>query len=91
MAMFFDTYVQMENGEECLMSAWSNSEINVALAVSTNMPRVIFMNDEGQVLPNFQIARGKNSVTQLVWHPNLHSLAIGWTDGCVTMWQEDER
>lgn len=36
MTMFFDNLVQMENNEQCLLSAWSNSEVNVMLAVATN-------------------------------------------------------
>lgn len=25
------------------------------------------------------------------WHPVAHSLAIGWQDGCITLWHEDDR
>jgi hypothetical protein len=91
MSMFFDNFVQMENGEQALQSAWSNSEVNVVLAVTTNKPRIIFVNDEGGIIPNFEIMRGKTPVSQLMWHPSNNALAIGWKDGCVTLWQEDER
>lgn len=63
MTMFFDNLVQMQNNEQCLLSAWSSSEVNVVLAVATNTPRIIFMTDEGTMLPNFEIQRGKNKVT----------------------------
>ena len=89
--MFFDNLVQMENNEQCLLSAWSNSEVNVMLAVATNVPRIVFMSDEGTLVPNFEITRGKNQITQMKWHPVLHALAIGWSDGCITLWQEDDR
>lgn len=89
--MFFDNLVQMEENEHCLLSAWSNSEVNVKLAVATNKPRIIFMNDEGTIEPNFEITRGKNQITQMKWHPTIHALAIGWSDGCLTLWQEDDR
>ena len=89
--MFFDNLVSMENGEQCLLSAWSNNEVNVKLAVATNAPRIIFMNDEGNIEPNFEITRGKNSITEMKWHPLIHALAIGWSDGCLTLWQEDDR
>ena len=89
--MFFDNLVQMENNEQCLLSAWSNSEVNVMLAVATNVPRIVFMSDEGTLVPNFEITRGKNQITQMKWHPTLHALAIGWSDGCITLWQEDDR
>ena len=91
MTMFFDNLVQMQNNEQCLLSAWSSSEVNVVLAVATNTPRIIFMTDEGTILPNFEIQRGKNKVTQMKWHPVIHALAIGWSDGCLTLWQEDDR
>ena len=91
MTMFFDNLVQMQNNEQCLLSAWSSSEVNVVLAVATNTPRIIFMTDEGTMLPNFEIQRGKNQVTQMKWHPVIHALAIGWSDGCLTLWQEDDR
>ena len=91
MTMFFDNLVQMENNEQCLLSAWSNSEVNVMLAVATNTPRIVFMSDEGTMVPNFEITRGKNHITQMKWHPVLHALAIGWSDGCITLWQEDDR
>ena len=89
--MFFDTYVQMEGNEKCLQSAWSNSEVNVVLAVSTDTPRIVFMNEEGAIIPNFEIMRGKTYVEKMCWHPIIHALAIGWADGCVTLWHEDER
>ena len=91
MTMFFDNLVSMQNGEQCLLSAWSNNEVNVKLAVATNAPRIIFMNDEGFIEPNFEITRGKNSITEMKWHPLIHALAIGWSDGCLTLWQEDDR
>ena len=61
------------------------------LAVATNTPRIVFMSDEGALVPNFEITRGKNQITQLKWHPVIHALAIGWSDGCITLWQEDDR
>jgi hypothetical protein len=25
------------------------------------------------------------------WHPTFQALAIGWSDGTITLWQEDDR
>ena len=61
------------------------------LAVATSAPRIIFMSDEGTKIPNFEITRGTNTVAQMKWHPVIHALAIGWSDGCLTLWQEDDR
>jgi len=61
------------------------------LAIATNKPRIIFVNEEGKMLPNFEIQRGKILPVCLKWHPVFQSLAIGWSDGCVTLWNEDQR
>ena len=89
--MFFDTQVLLENKEECQRSAWSNSDLNAILAVATNKPRVLFMNDEGSIMTNHELQRGNVTVATLKWHPVTHALAIGWADGCITLWQEDSR
>ena len=90
MSMFFENHVVTEN-EQCLHSAWSNNESNLVLAVATDKPRIIFMSDEGTIMPNFEIKRGKNAIVKMQWHPIIHSLAIGWEDGCITLWHEDDR
>ena len=41
-------------------------------------------------MPNFEISRGK-SATYLKWHPVFPALAVGWEDGAVTLWNEDDR
>lgn len=88
--MFFDNHVLME-GEQALLSAWSNNEFNVMLAITTSSPRVIFVTEEGGIVPNFDIRRNGMTVTSLIWHPMIQALAIGWQDGNVTLWNEDER
>ena len=50
MSLFFETNVMMD-GEEAVSSAWSNNDFNMVLAVATNSPRIIFVNEEGTVLP----------------------------------------
>jgi hypothetical protein len=45
--------------EQALLSSWSNNDFNVVLAIATNLPRIIFVSEEGVVVPNFQIQRGK--------------------------------
>jgi hypothetical protein len=86
MSMFFDNHVLME-GEQALLSAWSESEFNLmVLAVATSAPRIIFISEDGNVLPNFEIARNKIPISCIKWHPLLQALAIGWQDGGVTLW-----
>ena len=88
--MFFDNHVLMD-GEQALHSAWSNNDYNMVLAVTTNAPRIIFIQEDGTVVPNFEIARNKVPVAQIAWHPLLQALAIGWQDGVLTLWNEDAR
>ena len=77
MSLFFETHVMME-GEEAVSCAWSNNDFNMILAVATNAPRIIFVNEEGAVLPDFEILSGKNQVNLIKWHPVFQALAIGW-------------
>lgn len=74
-----------------MTSAWSNNDFNMILAIATNKPRVVFVNEEGQMIPNFEIKRGNAVPVCLKWHPLFQSLAIGWNDGCITLWNEDAR
>ena len=89
MSFFFDYNMQLKN-ETVITSAWSNSEFQPILAVSTSQPRVIFVQEEGTVVPNFDISRGKIA-TVLKWHPQFPGLAIGYEDGAIMMWNEDSR
>ena len=61
MSMYFDNHVATEN-EQCLRSEWSSNETNMVLAVATDRPRIIIMGEDGTIMPNFEIARGKNQV-----------------------------
>lgn len=78
-------------GESSLQCAWSNNDFNMVLAIATDYPRIIFVNEEGAVLPDFEIVSGKTPVNLIKWHPVFQALAIGWNDGTVTLWNEDER
>ena len=91
MSLFFDNHFALPQGETAVTSAWSNNDFNMILAIATNKPRVIFVNEEGTQIPNFEISRGKTQAVCLKWHPVFQSLAIGWSDGCVTLWNEDQR
>jgi len=59
MSLFFDNHFKLPAGESAVTSAWSNNDFNMILAIATNKPRVLFVNEEGQLVPNFEISRGK--------------------------------
>jgi hypothetical protein len=99
MSLFFDQHLALQPQETVITTAWSNSELQPVLAVSTNKPRIVFVLEEGTLMPNFEIARGKTP-TILKWHPVFPALAIGWDDGnffsltctgVITLWNEDDR
>ena len=91
MSLFFDNHFALPQAETAVTSAWSNNDFNMILAIATNKPRVVFVNEEGGQIPNFEISRGKTQAVCLKWHPVTQSLAIGWSDGCLTLWNEDQR
>ena len=82
MSYFFDTHLAL-TPEQAICSAWSNTDFNMVLAVSTSAPRIVFVLEEGTLVPNFEIARGKSTAKIMKWHPIFHALAIGWDDGTV--------
>jgi hypothetical protein len=80
MSLFFDQHLALQPQESVLTAAWSNSELQPVLAVSTSKPRIVFVLEDGTLMPNFDISRGKTA-TILKWHPVFPALAIGWDDG----------
>lgn len=80
MSYFFDNHLNL-GPEETICTAWSNTDFNMILAVSTNAPKIIFVQEEGNIVPNFQIARNRIKAVALKWHPEVQALAIGWEDG----------
>ena len=81
MSYFFDNHVLLPNNDQAICCAWSNTDYNMILAVSTTAPKIIFVQEEGNMVPNFEIARGKIKAVVLKWHPIFQALAIGWEDG----------
>jgi hypothetical protein len=55
MSLFFDNHFSLPEGEIAVTSAWSNNDFNMILAIATNKPRIIFVNEEGKQIPNFEI------------------------------------
>ena len=59
MSLFFDNHYALPQGLQAITSAWSNNDFNMVLAIATNKPSIIFVNEEGIPVPNFEIQRGK--------------------------------
>ena len=63
--------------EKPLCAAWSNSEFQPLLAISTSHPRIIFLQEE-VVVNDYEIIKGKPAIS-LKWHPVFLCLGIGWS------------
>jgi len=90
MSFFFDYSLSLDK-EEAITTAWSHSEFQPLLAVSTSAPRIIFVQEEATIVPDFEINNRGKIASVLSWHPMFPSLAIGWQDGVITLWNEDQR
>ena len=75
--------------EKPICAAWSNSEFQPLLALATTLPRVIFLQEE-VIVQEYEINKGKKC-TALKWNPLYLSLGLGWEDGSVSLWSEDDR
>jgi hypothetical protein len=60
MSLFFDNHVLLEAGEKATLTSWSHNEFNMLLAIATDLPRIIIVGEEGNLLPEHEIRRGKN-------------------------------
>lgn len=43
--------------------------MNMILAIATNKPRIVFVNEEGVLLPNLDVQRGTTAPVCMKWHP----------------------
>eukprot|EP00743_Colponemidia_sp_Colp-15_P005070 GILK01005459.1.p1 GENE.GILK01005459.1~~GILK01005459.1.p1 ORF type:complete len:1424 (+),score=370.05 GILK01005459.1:129-4400(+) len=85
MSLFFDYKALLPQNSIALRTAWSSSEHNALLAIATNNNQVCLFQDEGDRLEDVQITRQKVA-RFLAWHPSAPVLAVGWEDGCLTIW-----
>ena len=75
--------------ETPMCAAWSNSEFQPLLSISTSLPRIIFLQEE-VIVNEYEINKGKQA-TALKWHPIYLWLGIGWADGTVALWSEEDK
>lgn len=86
MSIFSQRHCTLPSNETSTRIAISNVAIAPLLAVATYQ-RVIFFDDNSEKL-SFEISRGANP-TSLEWHPVQSQLAIGWSHGLITLWNEE--
>ena len=88
MALFIDYKVQAPDKTDTLCCAWCHTE--PVLAVSTNANQVNFYGDEGDRLQGCEFKRNVNPVC-IDWRPKSQVCAVGWADGCVSLWSTKSR
>ena len=81
MSLFFDYKVNLPD-EQAVLCAWSNSEYQPVLAVSTRSGKVLLFSEEGESHSKVQMARSTYP-SQLFWHPYLPILFSCWEDGVI--------
>jgi intraflagellar transport protein 140 len=88
MALFFDFKTNLQDHIPTV-AAWFNSEFQPLLAVGTQGGTVLFFNEEGEPLGS---SFSRNSTPlKMAWHPSLPAVYIGWEDGTVSYWHDEER
>ena len=60
--MFFDNHVLLEM-EKATFTSWSFSDFNMVLAIATDLPRILLIGEEGNIMTDYEIKRGKNTVS----------------------------
>lgn len=70
------------------MISVSHNLINPSIAVCT--PNKILLYADNGDKHDYELARNIQP-TALDWHPTLPQLAIGWENGTVTLWNDDQK
>ena len=88
MSIFSETKIVIPQTDLVTQIALSNVPLLPTLAVSTGT-RILFFNESGEKL-EMELFKGLTP-TYIEYHPNLPQLAIGWQNGGVTLFNEDQK
>ncbi|TMW60577.1 hypothetical protein Poli38472_000619 [Pythium oligandrum] len=87
-ALFYDYNVQVPSNHRQVCSTWG--ETDPVLAIGLENREIHFFSDEGEKIPGSAIySRGAEIVTT-TWQPRGGALAVGWSDGMVSLWVHKE-
>lgn len=91
MSLFFDNRCQATQKAATTCMAWSVADAHPVLAVGAANFCVSFYQDEGDRIDDISIRR-KCSPVSISWHPLLPmTLAVGWEDGAVSIWNGTDK
>lgn len=88
MSIFSETKISVPPSESITQIAISNVPLLPTLAVATPI-RIMFYNENGEKM-EFELNKGVTP-TYIEFHPHQSQLAIGWQNGCVTLFNEDQK
>lgn len=83
-SLFFDFVCQGGSKAVATCTAWCKTED--CLAVATEDGQILFYVDEGVQIKDAAISRPGHTPTVMDWHPKAKILAVGWSDGQVSVW-----
>lgn len=88
MSIFSETKIQLTTTENINQISLSNVSIIPSIAICT-ISRILFYNESGEKF-DFELYKGVPP-TYIEYHPFLPQLAIGWQNGVVTLFNEDQK
>jgi len=92
MTIFFDYKVAAPASSKPLALGWCRSQdAQPSLALSFDNNTVQQYYDEGERIEDVVLDRKTHSSSALDWHPKAKLLAMGWSDGTVSVWTEQDK
>uniref|UniRef100_K3W6X2 Uncharacterized protein n=1 Tax=Globisporangium ultimum (strain ATCC 200006 / CBS 805.95 / DAOM BR144) TaxID=431595 RepID=K3W6X2_GLOUD len=83
-ALFYDYNAQVPSNHRHVCTTWG--ELDPVLAVALENREVHFFTDEGDKSPGSEVYGRSADVVTMAWQPRGGALAIGWSDGMVSLW-----
>ncbi|TYZ64918.1 hypothetical protein PybrP1_001141 [[Pythium] brassicae (nom. inval.)] len=83
-ALFYDYAVQIPSSHRHVCSTWG--EADPILAVALENREVHFFSDEGEKNSGSEVYTRSADIVAMAWQPRGAALAIGWSDGMVSLW-----
>eukprot|EP00656_Telonema_subtile_P054491 TRINITY_DN8169_c0_g1_i8.p1 TRINITY_DN8169_c0_g1~~TRINITY_DN8169_c0_g1_i8.p1 ORF type:complete len:101 (-),score=7.96 TRINITY_DN8169_c0_g1_i8:87-389(-) len=86
MSLYLEARAQLPLRAPTIVSTWCQS--TPLLAIAAEGGHVWIVNEEGERVDTIELgsARFNLETTALAWHPTKPVLALGRSDGCVSVW-----
>ncbi|KAG3035550.1 hypothetical protein JG687_00000097 [Phytophthora cactorum] len=84
MALFYDYNVAVPANLRQICSVWG--ELDPVLAVALENREIHFFTDEGEKQQGLESYSRSADIVTMAWQPRGGALAVGWSDGMVSLW-----